>query len=49
MAEMEAHIAGLDAACGGLGKLKGRKKREKIVCDLAQVPGVPVPALNPKP
>jgi hypothetical protein len=45
MAEMEAHIAGLDAACGGLGKLKGRKKREKMVCDLAQVPA----ALNPKP
>ena len=37
LAEMEAHIAGLDAACGGgLGKLKGKKRREKMAEDLAQ-------------
>ena len=36
LADMEAHIAGLDAACGGLGKLKGKKRREKMAGDLAQ-------------
>ena len=36
-AKMEAHIAALDAACGGHGsKLKGKKKREKLVGDLQQ-------------
>jgi hypothetical protein len=44
MAEMEAHIARPDAACDGLGNLKGKKKREKMVSNLAQVPA----AINPK-